>query len=114
MGRHDDALGIMRQQLVQSGFVFEHATQMRGLIERYGSLADWAAFAASWNDLALDPYLVDAGRFRRRRHAVFSIDERGVLRREPHQPLELHRLAQEPLLLHRQLLPGHGGDQQRL
>ena len=59
---------------------------MRGMIEQYGSLADWDVFAASWNDLVLDAYLVDAGRFRRRRHAVYSLDERGVLRREAHQP----------------------------
>ena len=74
-----------QQQLAQSGFVFERAARMRQAIEGYGSLADWNAFAASWDDLVLDAYLVDAGRFRRRRHAVFALDEGGALRREPHQ-----------------------------
>jgi hypothetical protein len=46
---------------------------------------DAAAFAASWNDLPTDDYMADGGRYRRRRHAVYSV-ERGRLTRQPHQP----------------------------
>jgi hypothetical protein len=86
MTEHSTAILPHRQQLAHSAFVFERAARMRQAIEEYGSLADWNEFAASWNDLVLDAYLVDSGRFRRRRHAVFALDEEGTLRREPHQP----------------------------
>ncbi len=49
------------------------------------ALADWPTFAASWNDLGLDTYMADGGRYRRRRHAAFSVSADGV-RRKPHQP----------------------------
>ena len=46
---------------------------MRGsYLAQAGALDDWAAFTDSWNDLALDTYLADHGRYRSRRHAVFS------------------------------------------
>src|SRR5206468_652581 len=48
-------------------------------------LADWDAFAASWNRLELDTYMADGGRYRRRRHAVFAA-RRDALVRKPHQP----------------------------
>ena len=47
--------------------------------------ADLNALSASWNDLALDQYLRDGGRYRRRRHACF-IDTQGDLVRTPHRP----------------------------
>ena len=72
-------------QLVRSGFAFVHGGEMRALLAELGQLRDWNEFAASWNDLALDTYLVNGGRFRRRRHAAFSVDACGVLQREPHQ-----------------------------
>ena len=33
---------------------------------------DWPAFAASWNDLALDTHLPEGHRYRRRRHGTFA------------------------------------------
>jgi hypothetical protein len=48
-------------------------------------LADWQAFETSWNDMPLDHYMADGGRYRRRRYAVLSaIDD--AIRQEPHQP----------------------------
>jgi len=49
-------------------------------------LADWEGFAASWDDLGLDLYMADGGRYRRRRHAVFSLGSEGLIRetRRPH------------------------------
>lgn len=55
----------------------------------FGGILDgkqWPEFAASWNDLAPDTYLAERGRFRRRRHAVFSVMHDGDIVREPHQP----------------------------
>ena len=68
----------------RDGFAFVHGPAMREVLERHGSLADWKAFAANWNDLGLDTYMADGGRYRKRRHAAFAADARGM-RRKPHQ-----------------------------
>lgn len=72
--------------LAERGFVFVDGSRMRGWLEDAGSLADWAAFEASWHDLHLDQYMADGGRDRRRRHAVFACERAGELVRQPHQP----------------------------
>ena len=66
------------------GFAFVHDNEMRGVLEGNG-LAGWQDFAASWDDLGLDTYMADGGRYRRRRHAVFRAAAGGVTRL-PHQP----------------------------
>ncbi|MDE2317730.1 MAG: 2OG-Fe dioxygenase family protein [Xanthomonadaceae bacterium] len=71
--------------LQREGFAFVAADAMRDLLGT-DSLADWPAFAASWNTLGDDCYLAARGRHRRRRHAVFTADADGAIRREPHQP----------------------------
>jgi hypothetical protein len=49
--------------------------------------ADWDAFAASWNDLPLDTYMADGGRYRRRRYATLSMAPSAARpTREVHQP----------------------------
>jgi len=52
--------------------------------------AGWDAFADSWNDLGLDRFMADGGRYRRRRFAAFSAGARlgasGAVVRKPHQP----------------------------
>lgn len=53
------------------------------LAERHAS--DWDGFAASWNDLGVDRYMADGGRYRRRRYATFSIAD-GKITRKQHQP----------------------------
>ena len=72
--------------LTRDGFAFVAQARMRELLDAVGNLDDWPAFASSWNDLALDVYLADFGRYRRRRHAVFRVDANGVIEREAHQP----------------------------
>ena len=49
------------------------------------STSDVDAFVDSWNDLALDTYMADGGRYRRRRHAVFALTGE-TLTRLPDQP----------------------------
>jgi hypothetical protein len=46
---------------------------------------DWESFAASWDDLGPDLFMADGGRYRRRRHAAFAL-EQGRFTRKPHQP----------------------------
>jgi hypothetical protein len=59
---------------------------MRTLLAGLGELSDWESFAASWNRLELDTYMADGGRYRRRRHAVFSAKPGSAIAREAHQP----------------------------
>jgi hypothetical protein len=70
--------------LREQGFAFVKADAMADVLQRAG-LVDWAAFAESWNDLGLDTYMADGGRYRRRRHAAFAVSAAG-LARKPHQP----------------------------
>ncbi|WP_051749277.1 2OG-Fe dioxygenase family protein [Nevskia soli] len=69
--------------LGRDGYAFVPAARMRELT---GAMPDWDGFAASWNDLHLDTHMADGGRYRKRRHAVFSMGADGVISREPHQP----------------------------
>lgn len=72
-------------ELTERGFAFVHASDMRVLLESAGSLEDWAAFVESWDDLHLDTHMADGGRYRRRRHATYSIDVDGLISRSEHQ-----------------------------
>lgn len=72
--------------LARSGFVFVKDADMRAMFEAAGSLADWDRFARSWGDLEVDTFMGDGGRYRRRRHAVFTVGRDGTANREPHQP----------------------------
>ena len=69
--------------LASAGFAHVHASTMRTALEADG-LVDWEGFAASWNDLGLDLYMADGGRYRRRRFATFAVSS-GHVRRKPHQ-----------------------------
>ncbi|HKW55662.1 MAG TPA: 2OG-Fe dioxygenase family protein [Stellaceae bacterium] len=75
----------LRTALAQDGFAFVPAARMRPLLMEAGTLADWERFAQSWDDLALDTYMADGGRYRRRRHAVYRVAD-GATTRQPHQP----------------------------
>lgn len=75
------------QQLVDrlraEGFVRLEADAMRSLLG--AAATSWNEFAATWDDLGLDRYMADGGRYRRRRHAVFHVSG-GRIDRLPHQP----------------------------
>jgi hypothetical protein len=71
---------------LSSGFTFLHAAETRPWLERHGSLADWDAFTASWEGMPVDTYMRDGGRYRRRRHAVFTASPEGAIMRAAHQP----------------------------
>ena len=86
-GATDDGVNAA---LVRDGFVFVTGETMRAQLSAIGPLTDWVAFAASWDDLALDTYLADYGRYRRRRHAVFRVTRArtgaAAIARAAHQP----------------------------
>lgn len=77
----DEEIG---KELHGRGFAFVPAPGMRARLQRFG-FADWEGFAASWNDLGLDIYMADGGRYRRRRHAAFAVGA-AAIERKPHQP----------------------------
>src|SRR6516225_11412852 len=68
----------------RDGFAFVRAPEMQAALETAG-LRDWASFAASWDDLGIDTYMADGGRYRRRRFAAFRASSVGIVRK-PHQP----------------------------
>jgi hypothetical protein len=68
------------------GYAFVTGETMRKLLADAGSLADWPAFADSWNDLQLDTYMADGGRYRRRRYAVYAARAGAPIVRQPHEP----------------------------
>ena len=70
--------------LVESGYVFVIGSEMRDHLLVSGPLDDWSAFAASWDDLHLDHFMADGGRYRRRRHALYRADP--AISRKPHGP----------------------------
>jgi hypothetical protein len=76
----------LSSELGGSGFAFVPADRMRPMLEAVGPLHDWPVFASSWNGLEADTYMADGGRYRRRRHAVFTLRPGSAPLREPHQP----------------------------
>jgi hypothetical protein len=79
-----ETTGSIAATIRSSGFAFVRAPAMRRLLEAAG-LADWERFAASWDDLGMDTYMADGGRYRRRRFAAFRATAEGIVRK-PHQP----------------------------
>ena len=76
----------LEAELARQGFAFVEGSRMRGWLGTVGSLADWPAFSQSWDDLHLDTYMADGGRYRRRRHAVFAAAREGGIALRPNQP----------------------------
>lgn len=70
--------------LSRDGFSFVRADEIRPILEEAG-LRDWESFAATWNDLGVDTFMADGGRYRRRRFAAFASSGEG-LARKAHQP----------------------------
>jgi hypothetical protein len=80
-----NATGI-RNAIARAGYSFVEASDMRNALARFGALADWTEFAESWNDLDVDTYMGDGGRYRRRRFGVWAAGRQGAIVRGPHQP----------------------------
>ena len=74
----------MADMLHRDGYAWVRADAMRPALLDAG-LTDWDGFAQSWNDLGLDRYMADGGRYRRRRFAAFAVAG-GAARRKPPQP----------------------------
>ena len=75
---------MMIDELRDAGFAFVEAAEMGMLLASHG-LEEWDAFARQWDDLGLDSYMADGGRYRKRRHGAYAVSGGGV-ERKPHQP----------------------------
>ena len=73
----------LRLLLVQTGFARSSAAIIRKA--EPSLFAGWGDFAASYDDLAVDLYMADQGRYRRRRYGVFQLSAAGA-ELAPHQP----------------------------
>jgi hypothetical protein len=78
------SLADITSTINRTGFAFVQADDLRAVLDGAG-LADWDRFAQSWDDLGVDTYMADGGRYRRRRFAVFRATQEGIVRK-PHQP----------------------------
>ena len=75
---------MMEQELRDAGFAFVEAPEMSRVLDAHG-MDGWQAFARQWDDLGLDTYMADGGRYRKRRHGAYAVSAAGV-ERKPHQP----------------------------
>ena len=76
----------LQTAIAGDGYAFVQGRSMRDLLLPLGSLADWQAFADSWNALELDLYMADGGRYRRRRYGAWTAGRDGAIARKLHQP----------------------------
>jgi hypothetical protein len=84
MERMTDQLASIARAVADHGFARVRASEM-GTVLKAAGLCDWDCFARSWDDLGVDAYMADGGRYRRRRFACFRASAAGILRK-PHQP----------------------------
>jgi hypothetical protein len=79
-----ELLATIADTIGLDGFAFVKAPEMGAILEKAG-LTGRRSFAASWDDLGVDTYMADGGRYRRRRFAAFRAAPTGIVRK-PHQP----------------------------
>jgi hypothetical protein len=77
-------ISVIAEEIRSAGFGFAPAEQFRALLTP-AALAEWLSFAASWENLGVDTYMADGGRYRRRRFAAFAVSSEGIVRKA-HQP----------------------------
>ena len=78
----------MEQELRDAGFAFVGGTEMARVLDAHG-MQGWDAFARQWDDLGLDTYMADGGRYRKRRHGAYAVSAAApavTIERKPHQP----------------------------
>ncbi|SHI92349.1 hypothetical protein SAMN02745194_01387 [Roseomonas rosea] len=75
--------------IARSGYVALSCGEARATFDPTGqALAGtaWESFAASWDDLRPDGFMADGGRYRLRRHAIYTAPAGAPLVRAPHGP----------------------------
>jgi len=85
---YTSAKDVICPKIEQSGFCFASAEQVSSWLTETNrhALDDWLAFAESWNEMPIDEYMADGGRYRRRKHATLSAESASSeIKLEPHQ-----------------------------
>lgn len=77
---------LLPSLIARDGYAFVPGRTMRENLAQLGCLSDWQPFVNSWNDLELDRFMADGGRYRKRRHAVYAAAPDGSISRKPPQP----------------------------
>lgn len=77
-----DAASDFSGQLLEQGFARVAAAQFKHWLKD-ADWQDWPDFAASWNDLGVDTYMADGGRYRHRRFEVYAVSASGMQRKPP-------------------------------
>lgn len=84
-GTLPEELGNLVQKVHKAGFAFLPGKEMGLLAHTSTMFTEWQSFASSWDNLGLDIYMADGGRYRRRRFAAFHITCEAI-NRKLHQP----------------------------
>lgn len=77
------------ERLANDDFLFVDRAQAIALLSKLAKvpIGEDQAFLDSWNHLEQDQYMADGGKYRKRRHAVYAIQNAGeVARLMPYQP----------------------------
>ncbi|WP_083238084.1 2OG-Fe dioxygenase family protein [Methyloceanibacter marginalis] len=77
-------LDAIAQDIARDGFAVRTGKEMRAIMRTRG-LEAWPDFASTWDDLGIDKYMADGGRYRRRRFGTFKVTGSVVVRKN-HQP----------------------------
>jgi hypothetical protein len=74
----------LSHELALTGFARVPAAQLKHWLGEV-EWCTWPAFAVSWNDLGVDTYMADGGRYRRRRFEAYAVSPQAI-QRKPRQP----------------------------
>ena len=80
------AQAAIAECLSNKHFAWVRAHEMQPMLAEALGTGDWDSFATSWDDLPEDLFMADGGRYRRRRHAAFSVRRGAAIERKPPQP----------------------------
>ncbi len=72
------------QALHDRGFLFVQGADMQAAVGK-PDVSSWNSFAKTWDDLGVDTYMADGGRYRKRRHAAFHATA-AAFQTKPRQP----------------------------
>ncbi|MBT2772134.1 2OG-Fe dioxygenase family protein [Halomonas sp. ISL-60] len=84
---HSEVIDLCRN-IARNDFVLLPAKHVRSLItlDDESLLEDWEDFQNSWNRLEQDQHMKDGGKYRFRRHGVYSAEPSSSVKPEPRQP----------------------------
>lgn len=84
---HNEVIDLCKN-IAKKDFVLLPAKQVRNLmtIDEENLLEDWEEFQNSWNRLEEDQHMKDGGKYRFRRHGVYSAEPSSSIKLEPRQP----------------------------